>query len=93
MFHHRKRDVRALVHGDDFTLSGKEKDLIWIADIFKKKYITKVRGILGPEAHDLKSITILNRIVEWHENGITLEADPRHVDLLLQVLGLEKAKA
>ena len=51
-----------------------------------------MRGTIGPDAHDLRSMTILNRIVEWTENGITLEADPRHVDLLLHELGLEKAK-
>ena len=92
MFHHRNRDVRVLVQGDDFTISGKEPDLHWVAEIFKQKYKTKVRGIMGPDAHDCKAMSILNRIVEWAGNGISLEADPRHVDIVLRDLGLEKGK-
>ena len=33
------------------------------------------------------SITILNRLVTWTDRGIELEADPRHVDLLLNEVG------
>ena len=36
----------------------------WIAEVLKQKYETKMRGVLGPAAHDMKAITILNRIVE-----------------------------
>ena len=38
------------------------------------------------------SIVILNRLVSWTEAGIELEADPRHVDLLLKEIGCEGAK-
>ena len=45
-----------------------------------------VRGILGhPSMKDVDhSIVILNRLVTWTDKGIEMEADPRHVDLLLQ---------
>ncbi len=56
MYHHR--NIRVLVHGDDFTLSDKEKDLLWIFEAFKSKYMITVRGIFGPEAHDMKSTTV-----------------------------------
>ena len=35
---------------------------------------------------------ILNRFVTWTDRGIELEADPRHVDLLLNEVGCEGAK-
>ena len=38
------------------------------------------------------SITILNRLVTWTDRGIELEADPRHVDLLLYEVGCEGVK-
>ena len=38
------------------------------------------------------STTILNRLVKWTDRGIELEADPRHVDLLLNEVGCEGAK-
>ena len=39
----------------------------------------------------MKAMTILNRIVEWTDAGIQHEADPRHVDLIIEDLGLESA--
>ena len=39
----------------------------------------------------MKAMTILNRIVEWTNAGIQYEADPRHVDLIIEELGLENA--
>ena len=53
-----------------------------------------IRGILGPPsmADVAHSITLLNRLVTWTDRGIELEADPRHVDLLLNEVGCEGAK-
>ena len=39
-----------------------------------------------------QSIDILNRLVTWTERGIELEADPRHVELILREMGCEGAK-
>ena len=50
-----------------------------------------MRGALGPEKKDDKSIRILNRCLEWRHDGLHLEADPRHAELILKELGLEKA--
>ena len=33
----------------------------------------------------------VNRLISWTEHGIELEADPRHVELVLEQLGLTKA--
>ena len=38
------------------------------------------------------SIVILNRLVTWTDKGIELEADPRHVALLIQEVGCEGSK-
>ena len=38
------------------------------------------------------SIVILNRLVAWTDKGIELEADPRHVALLIQEVGCEGSK-
>ena len=48
--------------------------------------------MLGPEPQDLKAITILNRIIEWKDDGIYYEADPRHVDLILTELNMDHSK-
>ena len=85
------RDVRVRVHGDDFTVAGNDSELKYVAEVFQNKYKTKARRILGSDIHDMKAMTILNRIVEWTDAGIQYEADPRHVDLIIEELGLENA--
>ena len=37
---------------------------------------------------DDKAVSVLNRAVEWREEGITMEPDQRHVDLIIEQLGL-----
>ena len=62
-FFHLQRDLCCVVHGDDFTYTGYDEDLDWAADLMKKKYEIKVRGKLGPDANDVKSIDILGRLI------------------------------
>jgi hypothetical protein len=49
-------------------------------------FMIKIVGQLGPDAHDLQEIRILNRILRWTETGIDYEADPRHAELLARDL-------
>ena len=58
--------------------------------------IIKKRALLGFDENDDKHCTIMNRLIDFtvSEDGpvITYEPDPRHVDLLLEYMGLEGAK-
>ncbi len=47
---------------------------------------------MGPEPNDTKDMRILNRLLTWHEWGISYEADPRLVGKVLEELGLRHAK-
>ena len=84
-FYHKERDVRMVVHGDDFVITGREEDLKWTEDVLRRKYPLKMRGLLGPEPTDMKEATILNRCIRWNNDGVTLEADPEHVKKMLEV--------
>jgi hypothetical protein len=77
-FHHKSRNIRAVAHGDDFTALGYEPDLDWFRKMISERYEVKFRGRLGPGRNDDKSVRILNRIVEWSDQGISYEADQRH---------------
>ena len=50
-FYHQQRNIRLVVHGDDFTVLAMEADLGWfrrgISDIFDVKF----RGRIGPSPH------------------------------------------
>ena len=47
---------------------------------------------MGPEKDDDKEIKILNRIIRYTKNGLELEADLRHSELIISQLGLTEAK-
>ena len=55
-FYHPERDIRIIVHGDDYVVEGKQSDLEWVRDVLATKYILKVKNILGPDLGDQKSI-------------------------------------
>ena len=92
-FYNKERDVRVVVHGDDFTLLGTETDIQWLYKGMSERYSLKMRGILGPDSHDMKEITILNRVLRWTPRGLEYEADPRHAEILISELGLQGATA
>ena len=50
-----------------------------------------IRGRLGNGSKDDKSMRILNRIIWWTNTGIDIEADPRHVEILIKEMGLGEA--
>ena len=76
-FHHPECDVRIVVHGDDFVVEGKQSDLEWYGTCW--------------DPGDQKSIVILSPVVEWRKDELWWEADPRHVEKILQVCGLVSA--
>ena len=93
LFRHRVHDCTVFIHGDDFVVSGEHDVLLWVQEEISRKYLTKVRGLLGPDGSDDKDIIILNRVLEWRDDGISLEADPRHVELILQELNMKDCKS
>jgi hypothetical protein len=64
IFWHKERNVRVVVHGDDFTVLGNEKELDWFRGVISKRFEVKFRGRIGPAKEDDKSIRLLNRVIE-----------------------------
>jgi hypothetical protein len=92
LFYHPSRNIRTSVHGDDFTNLGSESQLLWLKERFLERYEIKVSGIMGPGVNDVTSARVLNRLITWHSDHIAYEADPRHVEIIVQELGLQGAK-
>ena len=72
-FFHKEKNIRVVVHGDDFIIEGAECGLRWVEATIRKEYIV-------PERTDDKVADILNRVVEWKDDELWYEADPRHVE-------------
>ena len=86
---HKGRNVRVVIHGDDFTVLGSEVELDWFRECIQDKFEVKFRARLGPEPTDDKSVRLLNRVITWTADGIHYEADQRHAELVIKDMGLE----
>ena len=93
VFHHKVRDISLVVHGDDFTAVGNDKDLDWYESKLKESFEIKIRGRLGEGCKGPQELRILNRVIALSSSGLTYEADPRHTDLLMSSLGLTDSNA
>ena len=85
-FRHSTRDVKCVVHGDDFTFVASDEDLQWTEARMEESFMIKVVGKMGPDATDLKELRFLNRILRWAPDGVYYETDPRHAEILARDL-------
>ena len=90
-FYHQDKNISVTVHGDDFTSTGRPKDLQWLENELLKEF-EMTTGRLGPGPNHKKEVRILNRVISWREEGILYEADPRHAELIIGELELQTAK-
>ena len=77
-----------MVHGDDFTFTGKREDLLAIKSKMEESYELKMRALLGDEPGDDREITILNRRIRWEGGCLHYEADTKHVSDILKYFSL-----
>ena len=86
VFYNPDRNIRAVIHGDDFTLLADEKQLDWFKVKIGEKFEVKFRGRLGPCETDDKAIRVLNRVITWRNDGLLYEPDQRHAEIIVKML-------
>ena len=88
MFHHPGRQIRVMVHGDDYAAAGPRIQLTWMSKgherIFGQCYVKT--DMLSSHVEDAQDITILNRIIRMTKEGIEMEADVRHAEIIAKEL-------
>ena len=82
-----------MVHGDDFVFAGVESDLEWARQQMEKSFLVKVIVRLRGDKQDMRELRVLNRVLSWRSEGIQLEADPRHQEILISELEAGRAWA
>eukprot|EP00435_Cladocopium_sp_Y103_P016599 s3099_g4.t1 len=92
LFVNLTRDLKVSIHGDDITVLGFEDDLLWLKCQLEGRYELKFGGLLGPDKTDVQDVALLNRLIHYGESCTTIEADPRHVKIVLDELNLHGAK-
>jgi len=83
VFTHPVRGLRAVVHVDDFLMSGDGHQLQWFRDHMSKKYELKVQ-VAGWAHGDARELQFLGRVIRLNHTGIELEGDDKHVDMMAQ---------
>ena len=83
-------DSVATVRGDDITIGGERSAVDFLIKVMSRKYEIK-KQVIGGDPDLEKSGRILNRVIEWNRDGITIEADQRHAREILKGLELERA--
>ena len=58
VFYWEEKGVSCVVHGDDFTFTGKRADLLWIKSKMEESYELKMRAMIGDDFGDDRGITI-----------------------------------
>ena len=91
VFVHTQRDIRLLVHGDDYFSSAHSADLDWLEAQLGKRYEIQSQRV-GAAENGENELKILNRIVRKTATGYELEADPRHAELVLLQSPLQHAR-
>ena len=81
VFTHPERDLRAVVHVDDFLITGEGHQLSWFRDHMAKKYELKVQ-VAGWDHGDARELQFLGRTIRLTQTGIELEGDDKHVELM-----------
>ena len=79
----------ATVPADDITIGGERSVKEFLTKMVSRKYEIK-KPVIGEDADFEKSRRMLNRVIEWRRDGITIEADQRHVREILKDLELER---
>ncbi len=87
VFYHEERNIIAVVHGDDFTVSGRSGDLYWFRKMMEKRMEVKYKERLSRDRD--RAVRVLIRVVSSTQEGIEREADQRHAEIIIRGLGLK----
>ena len=93
-------DGRVVRWCDDFSLSGRRSLCSTFRDELGKHLLVKTTAVLGPnvEMGDVQKAIHLNRLVRLYPSGaeggerLEIEADPRHVEIVVSQMGLNNQR-
>ena len=77
-----------MIHGDDFSILGSEGNLDWFRGMITGRFEVTFRGRIGSDNKDSTKIKLLNRVIQWEDKGIVYEADQKHADMIIKLIGL-----
>ena len=91
IFCNHRRQIRTVVHGDDFVSTGPASQIEWLRSAMLKVYDSKP-AIMGPRKQDHREMKVLSRTIRREAEGMSMEADQRHaaVQRMQRHIGLDQ---
>ena len=93
LYYHREWQIGSLIHGDDFVSVGGYEQMKRFRKVLEKRFKIKTQIVGDRGGEELTEARVLNRILRVTPNGWEYEADQRHIDMLIEGLGLGHAKS
>jgi len=98
LFYNETNRGRGAVHGDDFYVLGSKGAIDDMAALLASKYSMRESHRLGFSEGCEQAATVLNRVVSLGRGDdgrkfVRIEPDHRHVELILQAVGLDDDKS
>ena len=90
-YFHKTKNLKTLVHGDDFVTTGSREGTRWFKEALGKRFDIKT-SVVGRGVGEDKEARILNRVIRVKPGGWEYEADQRHGELIIKSLGMEDCK-
>lgn len=92
VYSHAKMNIWTFVHGDDFASLGELADLRWLEVELGKIFLVTTE-IPGPHTGLKREVRVLDRLAEFCDgHGLAFEADPRHVQTMVEDVGAREQK-
>ena len=92
LFWHPQTSAAIAVHGDDFFAVGSNNSLAEVRATLEAKYKIKVE-MLGKGPGRNQRFASSTKFLRHTEEGMEMEADPRHAEILIREPGQETAMA
>ena len=87
VFWHPDKEIRTLVHGDDYVSAGDESAMTWLETELAKAYEIQTPKV-GMRKDYQQEGQVLNRFIRCTVGGWEIEVDPRHAELVVEQLGI-----
>jgi len=91
VYMHKVRKMKVVTHVDDFLVTGKRGDLIWLRKCLEEEFELK-GNILGPGVNESKEEKFLGRTIKWTEEGLEYHGDDKHATILVNESDMDGSK-
>ena len=91
IFWHQEKQIKTLVHGDDYVSSGTVEAMNWLEAEVEKAYEMKTQKLVNADGYKVEG-KVFNRVIRRTGGGWEMKADPRHAELVVEKSGLRDDK-